>query len=407
MVVKRFKEGTNEWDTIAMMNDNEEIFRNKDRDLFILLEEIVDQEDIEALDYYISKGYDINVRHAARLITIMHSLEYTSVSFVQEMLSRGANLCALSIIGETPLLALAKDGKNIELQKFLIEKGLNPYNCDSSYRNCFEYSKIRKKPEAIGFYEQSVFNESDKTFDDYVKLRDYKTALSYSLTKIENLGGLSMVLDKLNYAYVYKAVIDLQNALSLNGMYNEANLIQKSILKVLEKFSLRMEEVPPNFISSFIEQDEQCLYHTLDYLIESNSENSMITYYLLMGLCISKILNLPERERVFWNRIQVRPIPDTYCMKEIVSLFNEDNTLEHPEIIETIITKSKSFSERSNSELSFLLALVLQVKGDYIYSELLYRRILDISMESRFLYKEFIYSVQMINYLEANIQANA
>lgn len=162
---------------------------------FKVLEEIVKKEDVSSLDYYLSKGLDINARDR-RLNTIAFFLDETSVEFIEVLVEKGLFIHAQNITGENLLMRLAMNGSKEQL-KYFLTKGLDPYKSNVKGMNVFKlvgnlpyfYVQTGGVPIEFVLEHSRIKEDTFYSVEKAIFEKNYPLAMAILEEELQNMGG--------------------------------------------------------------------------------------------------------------------------------------------------------------------------------------------------------------------------
>lgn len=231
---------------IEKMNENAKKILSNEQEQHLMICEIAREESLEALEHFLSKGYNINARNY-RLKTFVHNSLFCSISldFIKLLVSKGLNLHAIDVKGRTVLhyLFFAMDVED-KLQ-YLLENGVNPYQLDfigedPSLEGSF---MSNEKKEIIDRYSQ--YSAEEISYEQALKDSDFPLAFSIIQRQIECLGGLKNVLSLVKADTIRELIKKLYNVLSLNKRHGEALTLIEVYLQELEVYGYTYDEFRP------------------------------------------------------------------------------------------------------------------------------------------------------------------
>lgn len=115
---------------------------------------------IEVVEWFLSKGADINQRNADAKNALMILIENDDNDIAQYLMDEGIDIEAQDFEGETPLIKATKKG-NITMINALIQAGANPNIADNTGMSALSYSELRPElqPLFAGFSRGKSDNE--------------------------------------------------------------------------------------------------------------------------------------------------------------------------------------------------------------------------------------------------------
>lgn len=391
-----------EQNSIEFIDNNIDDLKKGINDSTLLLK-IVFQEDIEALKHFINSGLDINLRmNYGR--TIIHSTESTSVSFLEEMVALGLNIHAVDNNGDTALLILSEKGLNVELQTYLMNNGLNPYNCNYRRRNCYSYVKINRQNISVDYYAQFPYSNADPMVSTLLLEGKHEMALDTIYFEINNIGGFQCILNNIHNSHYAGMFCQLQNCLSAMGKIEEANTLLKIFNGLPRKTIAFFKEIAPSPVPAFILKDYDTLYDYLDviargtYTTKTQQESA-----LLQGFIFAKIAGAQEdvtdRRKIMNSKRFKQGLYPAFVKKLITS--KTEYEIEEREKMLNIMANSTMSSK--SSEIRLNEGLYYLQKGDLITAEMKLRQVISTSYDLRYTLKEFHSAKLLIDYIQ-NLQ---
>lgn len=388
-----------EHNSIDFINNNIEDLKIGINQSTILLK-IFYEEDKEALRHFVNSGLDINIRMQFGK-TVIHHIENTSVDFLEEMVALGLNIHAVDENGDTALLVLAEKDINLEVQSYLMNKGLNPYNFNFRGRNCFSYVKITRKNTTVDFYAQFPYLRMDPTVNTLLVEGKYEMALNTVYFEINNIGGSQKVFNNLHNTRYSILFSQLQNCLCMLGRIEEANALLRIFNTLPRKRIANFKDTFPTPIAAFIMKDYDTLYNYLDvmaignYNKESKKESALLHAFIFASI-IGNEEDIAERKRIM-NAKRFKNGLNTAFLKKLIFSKKEYDILEREKMLNIMAENgipSKASEIRYNESLYYLM------KGDLILAELKLRQVMDISHELKFYLKEYFSAKLLIDYIQ-------
>lgn len=389
---------------IQLLEENIDRIKEFETAQFAMLYRILNEENLEALYSYVSKGFSLNVRGVENE-TVLHLVEeHVSPNFIDTFIQLGANIHAVNRHGATPLLYLASANRNKPVQQFLIEKGSNPYHEDTKGYNALGY--YLKKNSNLPENYTGTFNGRDKYVTELVAEEQYAEALHKALDNISNLGGFPNLLGLINFEdRLYLHMHDLQLALMANNRIPEAANVVRLFLDscyLINSYSLVNQL---SIIPLLIQKDYETAFEYLDFYLKwvDNRHDMHL---------------LKEKERTIMLCVIVARISGN---EEHIERYEEllrkafSYDMYHTSIYELLKTKAKTdkfflaekieqeVEQRSDSYIAniySILGLYHLSNGENMLSELLFRKILGMTFINKALKTNHCLTANlMIDYL--------
>lgn len=365
---------------IKTISEEEVLMKYNLRFSFSLLCDIVIAEDVDALNYFVEQGYDINMR-AINANSVAHYLENTSVDFFEEMVRLGLNFKAINRFGETALMVLATTNKNIPLQKRLVEKGLNPY--DSNFNG---YSSamfvLRHQSEVHDFYKEHE-NKPAEFLDVLFKNGDYLKAFVSTSETIHNLGGLEMALGYSGHSsYIQLLIYRFQLALAFSNHHEELAALTNMVLA--KNVTPTEREINRRFsiASLFASGDVDTLFRYLNYVSEIHKAGIPSQHYstelnIANGYLFAKLLACKDKIKEY-ERVLTRQFSYNEATKSIHELITEPNSVYSGSTALGLESLAGFYTDEIKGEILFTLGLYYLTTNNLQMAELIMRKIVNI-----------------------------
>lgn len=329
----------------------------------MLLKEIVYDRDIEALNYYCSKGYDVNIRNS-QFRTVAFYLHEANLSMTEALIQHGLDLNVIDILGNTVLHDILY-GADVEVIRLVLAKGVDPYrkNFIGEYalyaaekeRSLYEYRNgvsidlfkeyIPVDKEGLVSYKQAILN------------KNFSLALTIVRNELKELGGFASLFSHRSVE-VFRFVTRLYNVLILNKQYSEANfLMQANFLEDSTYMYLPNSHYPIGIEPILFSDDGENLerfYNFYKNKLEgvSKSRFEFITYVA------SKLMNCPDYIRddlEIKGQQQIREASD--FVWEFFDLIDEEGSSNKTEILQDMINFVENQSNSLNGRFGYLQML--------------------------------------------------
>lgn len=380
MLLRTMKENGEE-DFVSFIDNNLDAMESHKILRYETLKGIVEQEDMEALHHYVNKGFDLNVRTTDNK-TILHDLIDIPVSFLEEMVFLGANIFALDLKGQTPMLMLFKRKKNAPLQDYYLSKGVNPFTEDFKRHNALYYVlEIKDEAERDSRYDQLIQSYPEvKPFNSYVKAGEHEQALLVIIETIKNLGGLDYVLENVEQPAMYEILRKLQGAYMRMNMTAEANQVLQVIINLSEIPVPSMQRIEPfSVIPSLVEQDTETLFKYIDYMIDLNKRYKNKKEVLIVyGYFLAGILDL-ETHIEKYEKLLKKLKPVSIHIRFLKEVIFAENPMHSSQLIETLEARTVGLEYSMRMEFSLLYGCYFLMKKDYVSAEYIFMKAIDYS----------------------------
>lgn len=299
------------FDILSNLEESEWLKGNPTKSLEVLCQ-IVWRNDSEALELYLEKGLDINVRDRY-LRTVAHFIGESTVEFVELMIEKGLNIHAVNLLNENALIHLFKKGASKPLKELLMSKGLNPYNRTIEGMDCVRanlqkiaYSRANGVLSTVGtedlhqWFRELGYSKRDQDVAELINDGLKVEALELAYQVINNLGGIEEVLEKSHTTFPYLSLLNLQKAFMANNMMKEANALVRLVLDTSNVPYSHLEEDPLSFVPAIFENDTDTLGEYLELLEELNSFSERQTQRIrILGYMLFNTLESSKYKKVF------------------------------------------------------------------------------------------------------------
>lgn len=373
----------------------------------MLLKEIVYNRDIEALNYYLSKGYDINVRNA-QFKTVAFHLHEANLEMTDALVQNGLDLKVIDIYGNTILYDILY-GAEVETIRTVLSAGVDPYK-----KNFIGEHALYAAEKERSFYEYRNGVSID-LFKEYIQvdrigLVSYKEAIldgnfSLALTIVKDelnaLGGFTSLFSHRSLD-VFRFVTRLYNALVLNKQYSEANfLLQANFIEDSIYLHLPASYCPVGIEPILLLNDGDNLERFYEFY-KDKLESIPKSVFEFVTYVVSKIMDCPDYigdnlENI--GKSQIQEASD--FVWEFFDLIDEDSTSNKLELLQNMIdfTENQSISFNKRVQYLQLIGFYYVYRKDWLNAEYQFNEIVKLSNLFSEIPNELYSAYVMIDYI--------
>lgn len=362
---------------------------------------IIENEDVESLVYYQSKGYDMNPRTSIFYTPAMHITENNTLDFIKLINEKGLNLHVIDIYGNNILHEESVASK--ELLGYYLSIGLNPYQEDFSGDNAFDYANYNDEVDSQYMKENSLHSEglNRKTA---LNNKNYSLALKIAETEIYNLGGFEKLFAHLSVNSVREYLKQIYYIFLLNKKYTEANSLMTALCDDSKKeFFLEWLEYPFCYVAAFFIGDtnsveKMIIENQLKTKQYAKDKSNLIAYILLkqMDEFDTSLVKSLEKDLVVLHEVTGSDF------SQLAGLFIQKSPIEEARIInkiEGLIQLEKVYVEKTVINY-YGLGLYYLSKQDYVNAEYMFSQcIILCEKEKECEWAEYIHSTVMIDFI--------
>lgn len=204
------------------MLENMNFIANSRFEQYRTLKKILANEDYEALELFLLKGFSINVA-SVDLLTNAFNIGETSVEFAKHLVSKGLNLNVLNLSGQN---IFSRIDRNIseEMIIYLLQQGINPYEKDLYGYSAINNLRILNSDitdRLIPTY--SMYMDEPDALETVWQTKDYELALATWESKFQRMGTIEQMSNYMDRHQMYLFIRNWINLLLLNKKYDMAN----------------------------------------------------------------------------------------------------------------------------------------------------------------------------------------
>lgn len=342
---------------------------------YSLLLDIVKTNDLEALDYYINEGYDVNIRNE-HLATVAHHLGYATLDTVEKLVEYGLDVHAISTFGTSALTSVCvmESEDSAEVMKYLLSKGLNPYNKNFLGRTTFDYVNDNEIITEAFLIEHSLFQEASPSIESAIKAEDWILLTEIMQEEIRLQGGFDRILEMTAKDLTNTAVARIQQIMVLLKKYEEATSLIRFYLDEKEKTGFNSKVMVFEPTAPFMQKDVETLKEIVeinwDYYRNFSEKARNFFDYVLLKITLDE---LGLEDKVLRAKAEAYIERKDHFAPFYSALF-EENTSTAYSIIQRIEAYAEKQGSANRGYPQFALGALYFYKKDWVNAEYMFRK---------------------------------
>lgn len=366
-----------------------------------ILCDIVIASDFEALDLYLSKGFELNPRNRS-LRTPAFKLGLSTFEFAQMIIKEGMDPFVIDIEGNTILHEVICT-ENKELIVYLLKTGLNPYHLnnkleDSYYKLVFNFGI----PQSI-LTDNTVYKDYI-SYDDALSNKNFSLALSILERDVARMGGFSSLFKRLDSWGVQNLIKRIYQAFVLNKRYHSASILMNAFVDATSKMDLKItNDFPFMTEAALLMGNKASILKLLKANIKSTSGLALSfsyvhTYVLSILLDLEDQSFLDQVNEKLENEVE----QNTHYAYSFVRTLKSYGDVEFSMRLKNLENNALDVTKNIGLRIKYfsLVGLIYLVKDDLVNSEYMFKSLINcIEERGRFEFHEYEQAYAMIDYI--------